>query len=153
VSAWWWVPIGLAAWFGIALAVGLLLGPVLRHSSRARDTLDAQMRETPSGRDEPPQDGPRAALQASWRGHLGSWRCTATCRAAGRLASAQARARDIRAVAGRAVTGWRECSFGQVGRKFRGRARGESPGPGSGLPAGRYSRVHGRDVNRVLRMS
>lgn len=69
MSAWWWVPIGLAAWFGIALAVGLLLGPGFRHSSRARDALDAQTGETPSGRDEPPQDGPRAALQASRRGH------------------------------------------------------------------------------------
>ena len=61
MNAWWWVPIGLAAWFGVALAVGLLLGPVLRHSSRTREALDAQMGETPSGRDEPPQVGPRAA--------------------------------------------------------------------------------------------
>ena len=72
MSAWWWVLIGLAAWFGVALAVGLILGPVLRRSSQAREALDAQlgrMGETPDGREgppqggqpRPPQDGPRAA--------------------------------------------------------------------------------------------
>jgi len=72
MSAWWWVLIGLAAWFGVALAVGLLLGPVLRRSSAAREALDAQlgqMGQTPDGREgppqdgqpRPPQDGPRAA--------------------------------------------------------------------------------------------
>ena len=67
MSAWWWVPIGLAAWFGVALAVGLALGPVLRRSSQAREALDAQMRGTRAGDEESPQngkptqDGPRAA--------------------------------------------------------------------------------------------
>ena len=67
MSAWWWVPIGLAAWFGVALAVGLLLGPVLRRSSQAREALDTQLRGTRAGGEEPPrngkptQDGPRAA--------------------------------------------------------------------------------------------
>jgi hypothetical protein len=68
MSAWWWVPIGLAAWFGVALALGLLLGPALKRSSQAREALDAQVGETPAGREElprdgepPPQDGPRAA--------------------------------------------------------------------------------------------
>jgi len=68
MSAWWWVPIGLAAWFGVALAVGLVLGRVLRRSSQAREALDAQMRGTRAGDEESPpqngkptQDGPRAA--------------------------------------------------------------------------------------------
>lgn len=37
----WWIPIGLAAWFLVALAVALLIGPVLRRSSRERERLDA----------------------------------------------------------------------------------------------------------------
>jgi len=55
------VPIGIVAWSGVSLAVGLLLGPVLRRASQAREALDAHMRKTPAGRQEPPQDGPRAA--------------------------------------------------------------------------------------------
>ena len=35
MNPWWWVPIGLAAWFLVALLVGLCLGPVLRRSSEA----------------------------------------------------------------------------------------------------------------------
>jgi hypothetical protein len=67
MSAWWWVAIGLVAWFGVSLTVGLLIGPVLRRSSQAREALEAQMEETPPRREEPPQDGqppqdgPRAA--------------------------------------------------------------------------------------------
>jgi hypothetical protein len=61
MSAWWWVSIGLAAWFGVSLAVGLLLGRVFRRSSQAREALDAQERETLAERQEPPQDGPRVA--------------------------------------------------------------------------------------------
>jgi hypothetical protein len=67
MSAWWWVLIGLVAWSGVSLAVGLLIGPVLRRSSQAMEVLDAQMEETPPLREEPPQDeqpprdGPRAA--------------------------------------------------------------------------------------------
>ena len=61
MNAWWWVAIGLAAWFGLALAGGLLLGPVLRGATKAREDLDAQLGEVPPGRDEPPQDGPHAA--------------------------------------------------------------------------------------------
>ncbi len=42
MGAWWWVLIGLAAWSGVALAAGLLLGGVFRRCSQARDALDAQ---------------------------------------------------------------------------------------------------------------
>jgi hypothetical protein len=61
MNAWWWVPIGLVAWSGVSLAVGLWLGPVLRRASQAREALDTLMRETLAGHQEPPQDGPRAA--------------------------------------------------------------------------------------------
>jgi len=37
INTWWWVAIGFAAWPALAGAVGLWLGPVLRHCSQARD--------------------------------------------------------------------------------------------------------------------
>ena len=68
MNTWWWVAIGLIAWFGVSLAVGLLLGRFFRYSSQAREAQDAQAGETLAERQEPPQDGPRVALQASKRG-------------------------------------------------------------------------------------
>jgi hypothetical protein len=56
----WWVPIGLVAWLGISLAVGLLLGPILSRSAQAREALDAR-EEAPAEPQEPPEDGPRVA--------------------------------------------------------------------------------------------
>ena len=50
LNAWWWVAIGLAAWFVVSLVVGLLLGPFFRHSSQAREALDAQAEQE---REEP----------------------------------------------------------------------------------------------------
>jgi hypothetical protein len=44
-----------------AVGVGLLLGRVFRRSSQVREALDAQERETPAERQEPPQEGPRVA--------------------------------------------------------------------------------------------
>jgi hypothetical protein len=73
MNTWWWVLIGLVAWFAVSVAVGLFLGPVLRRSSQAREALDAQTgeaeaphaqtEETPAGGEKPPQNGhgPRAA--------------------------------------------------------------------------------------------
>jgi hypothetical protein len=43
MNAWWCVPIGLAAWCAVSIAVGRWLGPVLARSSQARDALDAQL--------------------------------------------------------------------------------------------------------------
>jgi len=40
MDAWWWMPIGLAVWFAVSMAVGLWLGPVLRSCSQAREALD-----------------------------------------------------------------------------------------------------------------
>jgi hypothetical protein len=40
MDAWWWIPIGLAAWFAVSVAVGLWLGPFLRSCSQARQALD-----------------------------------------------------------------------------------------------------------------
>jgi hypothetical protein len=61
MNAWWWVAIGLVAWFGVSLAVGLWLGGAFRRSAQARDALDAQEGEILAERQEPPQDGPRVA--------------------------------------------------------------------------------------------
>jgi len=61
MNTWWWVAIGLIAWFGVSLAVGLLLGRDFRRSSQVREALDAQERETLAERQEPPQEGPRVA--------------------------------------------------------------------------------------------
>jgi hypothetical protein len=57
MDPWWWVPIGLAAWFLIALAIALLLGPALRRSSQARERLG----EMPDEPHEPPRDERRAS--------------------------------------------------------------------------------------------
>ena len=46
VNAWWWVPIGLVAWFLIALALGLFLGPLLRRCGAAREALEGQLPES-----------------------------------------------------------------------------------------------------------
>jgi hypothetical protein len=59
----WWVPIGLAAWFGVAVVAALCIGPVLRRSSEARKALDQQLRDL-SGGPEPSQDE-RPAVPAS----------------------------------------------------------------------------------------
>jgi hypothetical protein len=69
MSAWWWVLIGLAAWLGISLVVGLLLARFFRHAAQARDALDTLAEERLSERGEPPQEGPRVALRASKRGY------------------------------------------------------------------------------------
>ena len=61
MNPWWWVPIGLAVWFLVGLAVALLIGPVLRHTSRARDTMDRRLGEMPDEDREPPQDNRRAS--------------------------------------------------------------------------------------------
>ena len=45
MNAWWWVPIGLVAWFAVSVAVGLWLGPVLRCCSQAREALEARTGE------------------------------------------------------------------------------------------------------------
>jgi hypothetical protein len=57
----WWVPVGLVAWLGISLAVGLLLGPILNRSAQARETLDARGGTERHEPQEPPEDGPRVA--------------------------------------------------------------------------------------------
>jgi hypothetical protein len=56
----WWVPIGLAAWFGVAIVAALCIGPVLRRSSEARKALDQQVRDLPDGY-EPSQEERQAA--------------------------------------------------------------------------------------------
>ena len=61
MNPWWWVPIGLAAWFLVAIVVSLLIGPVLRRSSQARATFSQEPEET-SDESKPPQDERQASL-------------------------------------------------------------------------------------------
>jgi hypothetical protein len=56
VDAWWWIPIGLVAWFALSVAVGLWLGPVLKSCSQARDAPDRHGAETVAVSHEPPRD-------------------------------------------------------------------------------------------------
>jgi hypothetical protein len=53
VNAWWWVPIGLAAWCLVAVLLALCIGPVLRRASQARESLDRQLMEMPREDDGP----------------------------------------------------------------------------------------------------
>ena len=61
MNPWWWVPIGLAAWFLVAI-VGqvLLIGPVLRRSSQARGFASQEPEEL-SGAGEPPHNERQAS--------------------------------------------------------------------------------------------
>jgi hypothetical protein len=61
MDPWWWVPIGLAAWFLVALAIALCLGPVFRRSSQPREALDQQLGETQNEPHEPPRDKRQAS--------------------------------------------------------------------------------------------
>ena len=47
MGLWWWVLIGLAAWFLVALGISLYVGPVLRRSSQALEAIDQQLGEVP----------------------------------------------------------------------------------------------------------
>lgn len=38
----WWIPAGLAAWCVLAVAVALVLGPVLARSSQAREAASEE---------------------------------------------------------------------------------------------------------------
>ena len=42
MDMWWWVPVGLAAWFLASVVIALCIGPVLRRSSQVRESLDQQ---------------------------------------------------------------------------------------------------------------
>ncbi len=37
MDTWWWIPIGLVSWFAVAIAVALLLGPVLKSCTQTRE--------------------------------------------------------------------------------------------------------------------
>jgi hypothetical protein len=53
VDIWWWVPIGLAAWFLVAVVVAMCIGPVLRRSSQTLESLDQRFAETSDGHGSP----------------------------------------------------------------------------------------------------
>jgi hypothetical protein len=64
VNPWWWVPIGLAAWFLVAIVAALLIGPVLKrsaHSARSQDSLRPEPEKT-SGEGKPSEDERQASL-------------------------------------------------------------------------------------------
>jgi hypothetical protein len=64
VSPWWWVPIGLAAWFLVAIVAALLIGPLLRRSAysvRIQDSLRPEPENTPD-EGEPSEDERQASL-------------------------------------------------------------------------------------------
>ena len=53
MNAWSLVPIGFVVWFGVSLAVGMWLGPVLKRCSQAREARaeasSARMGQAPPG--------------------------------------------------------------------------------------------------------
>ena len=51
VNAWWWVPIGLAAWCLVAVVMALCIGRVLGRASQVRESLDQQVMELSDGDD------------------------------------------------------------------------------------------------------
>ena len=64
MNPWWWVPIGLAAWFLVAIVVALLIGPVLKRSARSarsQDSLRPEPEET-SDEGKPSEDERQASL-------------------------------------------------------------------------------------------
>jgi hypothetical protein len=54
------VPIGLAAWFLVAIVAALIIGPILRRSSQAREPGSQESEDTPGER-EPPEDERKAS--------------------------------------------------------------------------------------------
>jgi hypothetical protein len=60
----WWIPIGIVAWFSVAIVAGLCIGPVLGHWSRARESVDRHWGEAADAHDprwdEPVLDIPLA---------------------------------------------------------------------------------------------
>lgn len=58
---WWWIPIGLGAWFVIAAAVALWVGQFLRSGSHAREGRGEHTGEDPGSA----PTAPRHRRQAS----------------------------------------------------------------------------------------
>ena len=56
----WWVPVGLAAWFLVAVVIGLCIGRVLRRCSQVRESIDRKLEEMSDER-EPLKDQRQAS--------------------------------------------------------------------------------------------
>jgi hypothetical protein len=54
----WWIPAGIAAWFLIAIVVGLCIGPVLGRCSQAREAAGQQRMRAPDARKPARTDRP-----------------------------------------------------------------------------------------------
>jgi hypothetical protein len=61
MDAWWWIPIGLAAWFTVAAAAAPLIGRFLGSCSQARESLEQHVAEIT----DLPQELPQRWRQAS----------------------------------------------------------------------------------------
>lgn len=61
MNGWWWVPVGLIAWFVVAVAMGPLVGRVLRWSAQAFQTVGSTVEKMPADRQESPRNGRRTA--------------------------------------------------------------------------------------------
>ena len=67
MDPWWWVPIGLAAWFLVAAGIALFIGPVLRRSAHAREAPDQELGEPPDEPREPQREEGPGLPRKSWR--------------------------------------------------------------------------------------
>ena len=64
MNPWWWVLIGLAAWFLVAIVAAMLIGPVLKRSARSARIQDSRRPEPEktSGEGKPSEDERQASL-------------------------------------------------------------------------------------------
>ena len=65
MNSWWWVAVGLVAWCGVAVVIGLCIGPVLKRSSRVRESLDQQWAQVSTGHEPARDDQPTLEGQLS----------------------------------------------------------------------------------------
>ena len=54
----WWIPAGIAAWFLVAIMVGLCIGPVLGRRSPAGEAAGQQWMRAPDARKPAREDRP-----------------------------------------------------------------------------------------------
>jgi hypothetical protein len=52
VSVWWWVAIGLGAWFLVSVAVALFVGPVLRRCREAAEAIGRRLAKSDDHREQ-----------------------------------------------------------------------------------------------------
>ncbi len=65
MDPWWWVPIGLAAWFLVAILVAPCAGAVLKRCSQTREAIDQHLSEIPHGPEQPRESPMPSAFDRS----------------------------------------------------------------------------------------